>query len=571
LIIITRSVGINGTTTTNYGDDNFPLFYTYESTADLSSLYYELNPDDPMGPPAVPPAVNTVTFTVTSKLYLKAFNITEMARERIGYGWKLTTVAVDDIITVESHKTAQITYEFRKPYFDADYYPYRWRSDDTPTEFFPLSVTIPYELNYVSYYEAEPEWLWDTEVDYCIIEEIDMADSIRIKEIHATLGAGEFAYYQDDQGKAQPAYMHIARKLDLLAKAWGISFNLDGSIMPIRQRKNIPYKDGQATVPNGWARGQFKLNTGDNNSHNPKDYLRQNGGTDKDERLGIAYQQRSNTHDYDQVGAGGTLLMTNPEKFIKQGDIVLCENIPQFYESFLDDLDKGLNWQEMGMCVLPNPNADSKQFKGIQTYFTTEGLGTLLAECTMMLMKVTNELQSVGIATLQSKAILFELIKATGLPISYKSIPVHIGVDPKTKESVYASAEFPGLAKDAPSLTRQNFWILQNLGSILAAGLTNIEAAEKIHEQVISAYYGPGGGPTGGGGGTIGGVPFYPTVNSIEKSFVQLENGEVVEVNTYTGVPMGPPISPIFAPTEQRPGKSFIQMPDSSFKVLEDF
>lgn len=60
-----------------------------------------------------------------------------------------------------------------------------------------------------------------------------MPDSVRIKEIHACLGAGEFAYYRDANGNLQPYVMHLARNLDFLIKSLGIYYNPDGSIQSV--------------------------------------------------------------------------------------------------------------------------------------------------------------------------------------------------------------------------------------------------------------------------------------------------------------------------------------------------
>ncbi len=67
-----------------------------------------------------------------------------------------------------------------------------------------------------------------------------MGDSIRIKEIHACLGAGEFAYYTDDNGDLQPYYMHMARNLDYLCKAFGLYYKPDGTLMDIRSNVTPP-------------------------------------------------------------------------------------------------------------------------------------------------------------------------------------------------------------------------------------------------------------------------------------------------------------------------------------------
>ena len=56
-----------------------------------------------------------------------------------------------------------------------------------------------------------------------------MVDSIRVKEIHAILGSGEYAL----DANGNPVYMHLARQIDLLAKALGINYNPDGTELEV--------------------------------------------------------------------------------------------------------------------------------------------------------------------------------------------------------------------------------------------------------------------------------------------------------------------------------------------------
>lgn len=58
---------------------------------------------------------------------------------------------------------------------------------------------------------------------------MELSDSLRIQEIHAILGAEEYAL--DENG--DPIYMSIARNVDLLAKALGINYNPDGTKLEI--------------------------------------------------------------------------------------------------------------------------------------------------------------------------------------------------------------------------------------------------------------------------------------------------------------------------------------------------
>lgn len=278
------------------------------------------------------------------------------------------------------------------------------------------------------------------------ISDFNMVDSIRIKEIHATLGAGEWAYQDED---LTPAYMNLSRKVDLLAKANGLSFNLDGSIISLRQRKNIPYTDGVATIPDGWVRGQFGLNTGESEDG-------QEGGLVTEQRLGIAYQNRSNRYTNDAVCADGSVEILETDNAIQRGDIVLCESWLQYYEAFLDDLDKGLNWQEMGAAIVPNADNTGK-------YCRFEGMGTLLADLSWTVSHLSRNIIQSHIMNLKQEAILIELLKATGLPITAGNIRVKVGV-----EEGAAWIPYPTVSPDAPSLTQLSFQILSNLAPLLA-------------------------------------------------------------------------------------------------------
>jgi len=126
----------------------------------------------------------------------------------------------------------------------SNYY-YVARFEHNPTgqsiPIYPFEKTIELTINLYS----ESEWLElynygsmpDTEyLDYLlqikIQTEENMVDSVRLKEIHACLGAGEFAYY-NNSGTATPYVMHIARNIDFLMKSFGIYYNPDGSIQSV--------------------------------------------------------------------------------------------------------------------------------------------------------------------------------------------------------------------------------------------------------------------------------------------------------------------------------------------------
>lgn len=271
----------------------------------------------------------------------------------------------------------------------------------------------------------------------------------QIAEIHACLGADEFATY-DDGGTKQKYYMNIARKLDWFAKAYGVAFNPDGSIMPLRQRVNVPYdKSNVVKIPDGWARGQFADNEGGGTAG-------QTGGSKGEERLGIAYQNRCNQYEkFDDKDPKNNVM--------KRGDVVLCENFLQLYESYLEDLDKGLNWQEMGTGMLPSADGSS--------VCTFEGIGTLLAEVAYMLSTLSSNIYQTHTLALKNYSTTLEVLKGMGLPIELGILPIDLGEEDAVSGTVSAYLNVPKIAEEAVTLHKRMMDIITNLaiinGSIL--------------------------------------------------------------------------------------------------------
>lgn len=271
-----------------------------------------------------------------------------------------------------------------------------------------------------------------------------MVDSVRIKEIHATLGAGEFATW-DDNGTPTERYMHMARTLDWLAKAWGLQFNPDGSMMDIRFRKNIAYsKNGKVTIPDGWTRGQFADNKGGGSSG-------QTGGKPEEERLGIAYQNRCNRYDnFDDKDPKNNTMV--------RGDVVLCENLLQYFESYLEDMDKGLNWQEMGAGIMPSADGSS--------YCTYEGIGTLLAEVAYMLSQLSSNIYQTHILGVKNYSASLETLKALGIPLQVGQLPVDLGEVDDLGGSTLGYIPVPVVDSQAVTLHKRIMDVIANLAII---------------------------------------------------------------------------------------------------------
>ena len=289
---------------------------------------------------------------------------------------------------------------------------------------------------------------------------MELSDSLRIQEIHACLGADEFAYQDKEAYEPEPRVTNIGWLTNRIALALGISYKPDGKIMSVRRRKAVSYTDNEATLPSGWGRGQFSVNKGGNTQG-------QTGGEANEDRLGIAYQNRCNKYEnFDD---------NNPEtNTLARGDIILCENIPQYLESLLEDLDKGLNWQEMGTGVIPS--ADGTGF------CTFEGLGTLVAEISYMLSSLSNNIYESHTLNLMTYNTTLELLKAIGVPTGVGYIPVDVGVKEVIGDANPAQLIVPKVAEDSPNITTQLYNLLANL-SLLIGAMSDKQVQDDQQEQ----------------------------------------------------------------------------------------
>ncbi|AUC61764.1 phage hypothetical protein [Cyanobacterium sp. HL-69] len=267
-----------------------------------------------------------------------------------------------------------------------------------------------------------------------------MVDSIRIKEIHACLGASEYATYEKD-GEQEPAYMHIARRLDEVAKALGLCFDLAGGIISLRQSKHL---DQGETIPAGWSLGQFGRNKGGSK-------VGQTGGKEGEERLGIVYEVKGNRFK--------TSASSGQEEIV-DGGYVLCESLPQFLHVMLQDLDRSLGLQQLGSYVVANPNynpshsSNDAQFK--TPYYTYNGLGQGLLDLLYLSQDTNRHASQANLGALKSQAISQEVLGALGVPVLEKNLSV--GVDNGT-----AIVSYPGFNGEGMTLADLAFLILMNL------------------------------------------------------------------------------------------------------------
>lgn len=274
-----------------------------------------------------------------------------------------------------------------------------------------------------------------------------MPDSLRVKEIHAALNAQKFAY--KDNSTTESRIANLGYYIERLARIVGISVNSDGTVRSVRQRKVlIPDSEGNVTIPAGWGRGQWQINNGGSEEG-------QEGGNPEEERDGIVYANRSNRNVPSEF---------NEEAFnLEPPTFVLCENLMQYIESYLEDLDAGLNWQEMGAMAIP---ASFTNDDGTRKFCTYEGMGSLLAEVAYMLSSISTDTSQTLVSSVVTQAVVKTILEAFGVPLDVSTIALTSEGD---GEFYNSRIPYPTLAVDSPTVIQLLMNVIENQSRILAS------------------------------------------------------------------------------------------------------
>jgi hypothetical protein len=270
-----------------------------------------------------------------------------------------------------------------------------------------------------------------------------MPDSLRVKEIHAALQADKYANDDFDAQKARVA--NLGWLIDKMSNVLGLHFASDGEMLKVRATEHK--KDGD-TIPEQWQIGQWgknnwiaKKSTGQN--------VAVNG-------VGYAYEVRSNGFTTDKF--------TGQPTAIEEGGWVLCNSLIQLLETKFDDDDRAFGLQNAGANVIPRSDRTG--------YLSYEGMHGLLVEIAYMLSSMSGNITRSEVLNMKSVAILQEILGAQGLPVTLKTIPAKIaGQD--------MSIPYPGFEAGSPSLVDFFFWILSNLGPLVASQLVVPDPEEK--------------------------------------------------------------------------------------------
>jgi hypothetical protein len=212
--------------------------------------------------------VQSVQYTTTDALFSnRVFAIQNLEKGfevnyDIYYGWAdrpVSTISINQYytqnsVTVNTDATSQ-AYASTYGVVDKSF------TDSTEGAGFPKTVNISLEsflLGSTEYANTYVDGAFDPNTRPAqVLTQLttisnNMVDSLRVKQIEAdmiilrdqvldvfnTLGSGDFATYLDGQSQEQPIYMSVPRNLDLIAKAMGISYNPDGTILPIDLNTN---------------------------------------------------------------------------------------------------------------------------------------------------------------------------------------------------------------------------------------------------------------------------------------------------------------------------------------------
>lgn len=307
-----------------------------------------------------------------------------------------------------------------------------------------LNSTIFLNFSESSYGTYKVTWNANS-INYTLLN-YAMPDSIRIKEIHASLQAGKFSI--DENTTTTLRVANLGYYVERIARVLGISVEPDGSIRSVRQRRVVDTDID--TVPAGWGLGQWEANKGE-------DKEGQVGGLDTEDRDGMVYTNRCNRSIKSAF---------NDEDFeLGSPTSVLCENYPQIIVSFLEDLDQGLNWQEMGAMAIPSPYPDED---GNTNFCTFEGMGTLLAEVAFNQGLMSKPIQQTFISSIVTQSSVKALLQFTGAPLKDGFYKVMSGNN--TVEGNYETLiPIPMLADDSPTAISLGYNIMANQATQLGS------------------------------------------------------------------------------------------------------
>jgi hypothetical protein len=305
---------------------------------------------------------------------------------------------------------------------------------------------------------------------YLSLENYTMPDSPRVKEMHLAIqaladawSAKEMAYkvdpesgeVPDDPAQRERLVANLAWHLLMLCKWNGIQLLHDKNVLHHKGEDRFPIQvvsatgEGTAQVQGHYPFGALAFSDEDEEGrvsqipgYPPSDVSRPQ----------MAYKLKSGKFVSDAFG----------DIKIQEGDYVIVNTIQQLLQVMMQDLDKALGMKDLSAGVVPGVREGE-----VCTY---EGLASAISEVLYMNSAISSQTGQNLISSVITQGIVRELLKATGFPLTAKTVEVDVGRN--------VTVPYPGIPEDSPTHYLMFVSLMQTLQPIVASVL------EKIPEEL---------------------------------------------------------------------------------------
>jgi len=361
-----------------------------------------------------------------------------------------------------------------REYWEGNTYEYTFISSDYRDELARIQDTNPesedllqrvYEPTFV----IDAYWLRVTQEEndpYLSLENYTMPDSPRVKEMHLAIqaladawSAKEMAYkvdpesgeIPDDPSERQRLAGNLAWHLLMLCKWNGIQLLDDKNILHDKGIDRFPIQvvesSGRGSVE---IQGHYPFGVLAFSNEDEEGKISQLPGYPPSDtsRPQMAYKLKSSIFKSDAFG----------DTKIEEGDYVLVNTIQQLLQVIMHDLDKALGMKDLSAGVVPGVREGE-----ICTY---EGLASAISEVLYMNSAISSQTGQNLISSVITQGIVRELLKATGFPLTPKTVEVDIGNN--------VTVPYPGIPDDSPTHYLMFVSLMQTLQPIVASVLDKI-------------------------------------------------------------------------------------------------
>jgi len=303
---------------------------------------------------------------------------------------------------------------------------------------------------------------------YLSLENYTMPDSPRIKEMHLAIqaladawSAKEMAYkinpetgeIPDDPAERDRLAGNLAWHLLMLCKWNGIQLLDDKNILHDKGIDRFPIQVVSATGKGSVEiQGHYPFGALAFSNEDEEGKISQLPGFPPSDtsRPQMSYKLKSSKFKSDAFG----------DTKIEEGDYVLVNTIQQLLQVIMHDLDKALGMKDLSAGVVPGVRKGE-----ICTY---EGLASAISEVLYMNSAISSQTGQNLISSVITQGIVRELLKATGFPLTPKTVEVNVGNN--------VTVPYPGIPEDSPTHYLMFVSLMQTLQPIVASVLDKIPA-----------------------------------------------------------------------------------------------